>query len=43
MEGGRKVGTHMLLEEGGLLAMCGIVFFFDRGWLSIDGLLSKRQ
>jgi hypothetical protein len=43
MEGGRKVGSKMLVEEGVLLAMCGIVFFFDRGWLSVDSLLSKRK
>jgi uncharacterized membrane protein YphA (DoxX/SURF4 family) len=43
MEGGRKVGTEMLAEEGGLLLMSVIIFFFDRGWLSIDGLLSERR
>lgn len=43
MEGGRKVGSKMLAEEGLLLAMCAIVFYFDRGWLSIDRLLSGRE
>jgi putative oxidoreductase len=43
MEGGRKVGGKMLGEEGLLLLMCAIVFFFDRGWFSVDGLLSKRE
>jgi uncharacterized membrane protein YphA (DoxX/SURF4 family) len=43
MEGGRKVGAHMLVEEGLLLLMCVIIFFFHRDWLSIDGLLSRRR
>ena len=42
MEGGRKVGTEMLAEEGVLLVMCAIIFFFDRGWLSLDSLLERR-
>lgn len=42
MEGGRKVGAQMLVEEGLLLVMCGIIFFFNRDWLSIDSLVSRR-
>lgn len=42
-EGGRKVGMKALLEDIFLLLMCLNVFFFDRGFFSIDNLLAKRR
>jgi hypothetical protein len=41
VEGGREVGAGMLVEEGILLLMSIGIFFFDRGFASVDGLLSR--
>lgn len=43
VEGGREVGTAMLLEEGILLLMSLGIFFFDRRFASIDGLVSRHS
>jgi uncharacterized membrane protein YphA (DoxX/SURF4 family) len=42
-EGGREVGTEMLLEEGIYMLMSLCIFVFDRGFASIDGLLSRYR
>lgn len=40
-EAGRRVGIIFLLEEAALLLMCICIFFFDKGFFSLDNLLSK--
>lgn len=42
-EGGRKVGMKALMEDVVLLLMSISILFFDKGFFSIDGLLSKRR
>ncbi len=40
-EAGRKVGLIFLIEESAMLLICTCIFFFDKGFLSVDNLLSK--
>jgi uncharacterized membrane protein YphA (DoxX/SURF4 family) len=40
-ESSRRVGLIFLTEEAALLAMSTCIFFFDKGFLSIDNLLHK--
>ena len=40
-EESRKVGLMFLAEEAAMLLMTICVFFFDKGFLSIDNLLSR--
>ena len=41
-EASRKVGLIFLVEEAALFFMCICIFFFDKGFFSIDNLLSKH-
>ena len=40
-EASRRVGLIFLAEEAALFFMCICIFFFDKGFLSIDNLLSR--
>ena len=40
-EASRRVGLIFLAEEVALFLMCICIFFFDKGFLSIDNLLSR--
>jgi len=40
-ESSRRVGLVFMTEDAALLAMCICIFFFDKGFLSIDNLISK--
>ena len=41
-ESSRRVGLIFLAEEAALFSMSICIFFFDKGFLSIDNLLSKH-
>jgi len=41
-EASRRVGLIFLVEEAALFSMSIWIFFFDKGFLSIDNLLSKH-
>ncbi|MBW2194475.1 MAG: DoxX family membrane protein [Deltaproteobacteria bacterium] len=40
-EESRKVGLSFLIEEAAMLLMTITIYFFDKGFLSIDNLLSR--